>query len=69
MTSVNFNICNESSSSIIELMELSCIDSIALSNSSGKASPDDRPKSPPVSFEARSSLDLDTASSNETSFD
>ena len=69
ITSVNFKICNESSSSIIELIELSCIDDIAISNSSGNASPDEKPKSPIASFEARSSLNLDTASSNEISFD
>ena len=53
---------------MIGLIEFNCIDKIALSNSSGNASPDESPKSPPESFEARSSLDSETASSNESSF-
>ena len=48
-------------------MELTSIDTIAFSNSSGKASPDDIPKSPPESLDAKSSLDADTASSKESS--
>ena len=54
---------------MIGLMELSFIVKIAFSNSSGNASPDDKPKSPLASFDARSSLDWDTASSNNISFD
>ena len=45
------------------------MDKIAFSNSSGKASPEEKPKSPPESLEARSSLDTDTASSKDVSLD
>ena len=67
-TSVNFKIWNESSSSIIALVSSTCIDVKVSSNSSGKASPDERPKSPIESFDARSSLDSATRASKVISF-
>ena len=50
------------------LVSSACIDIKASSNSSGKASPDERPKSPKESFDARSSLDSATRASKVISF-
>ena len=64
-TSVSFRIWNVSSSSIISLTSFTFIFLIASSNSSGNASPEERPRSPSSSFDARSSLEVETISSKE----
>ena len=52
---------NESSSSITSLNSFNAMLDIAVSNSSGKASPEERPRSPKESLEPASSLDSVTA--------
>ena len=52
---------NESSSSKTSLNSFNAILDIAVSNSSGKASPEERPRSPKASLEPASSLDSLTA--------